>query len=79
MVCSPAISCVLVLRGKSSRTKHLKLCSGMIDRSRTEKNVNTASSFIILPAAINQSPDLAVVILTLDTLQYYVQLVGTNL
>lgn len=51
----------------------------MIDRSRTEKNVNTASSFIILPAAIHQSPDLAVVILTLDTLQYYVQLVGTNL
>ena len=77
MVCSPAISCAL--RGKSSRTKHLKLCPGMIDRSRTEKNVNTASSFIILPAAIHQSPDLAVVILTLDTLQYYVQLVGTNL
>ena len=49
----------------------------MIDRSRTEKNVNTASSFIILTAAIHQRPDLAVVILTLDTLQYYVQLVGT--
>ena len=38
----------------------------MIDRSRTEKNVNTASSFIILTAAIHQRPDLAVVILTLD-------------